>query len=163
MARRVRVTGSDGEWIAELGASGVTLSSTNQEAGAFVVTDEGAGHFAIDGPPAARHGVAVASGGDTAWVSIDGHVFEFQVTQDADRAPRPAARDQDALSPPMSATVVRVAVRPGDVVQAGDTLVLLEAMKMELSIRAPRAGTVRAIHCREGDLVQPGTVVVDLE
>src|SRR5262245_2450934 len=129
MARRVRVTGSDGEWIAELGAAGVTLSGTNQEAGAFVVTDEGAGRFAIDGPPTARHGVAVASGGDTAWVSIDGHVFEFQVTQDADRAARSAAqRGHDALSPPMSATVVRVAVRPGDAVQVGDTLVVLEAM-----------------------------------
>ena len=83
------------------------------------------------------------------------------MTQDTGAA-RPASRDQDALSPPMSATVVRVAVRPGATVQAGDTLIVLEAMKMELPIRAPRAGTIRAVHCREGDLVQPGTVLVEL-
>ena len=143
MPRRVRVVGTDGEWVAELGASGVTLSGID---GAFVVTDEGAGRFLVDGAPAARHGVAVASGSDAAWVSIDGHVFEFQVRQDVGAA-RPVSRDQDALSPPMSATVVRVAVRPGTTVEAGDTLVVLEAMKMELPIRSPRAATVRAVHC----------------
>lgn len=153
MPRRVRVTGTDGEWVAELGASGVTVSGVS---GAFVVTDEGAGRFLVDDSSAAAAGV-----GDVVWVSLDGHVFEFQVTQDAGAA-RPASRDQDALSPPMSATVVRVAVRPGTTVQAGDTLIVLEAMKMELPIRAPRAGTIRAIHCREGDLVQPGTVLVEM-
>jgi len=147
------VTGTDGEWVAELGASGVTVSGVS---GAFVVTDEGAGRFLVDDSSAAAAGV-----GDVVWVSLDGHVFEFQVTQDAGAA-RPASRDQDALSPPMSATVVRVAVRPGTTVQAGDTLIVLEAMKMELPIRAPRAGTIRAIHCREGDLVQPGTVLVEM-
>jgi len=41
--------------------------------------------------------------------------------------------------------------------------VLLEAMKMELPIRAPREGRVKALHCRPGELVQPGTALVDLE
>jgi 3-methylcrotonyl-CoA carboxylase alpha subunit len=57
---------------------------------------------------------------------------------------------------------VRIAVQPGAAVQAGDTLIVLEAMKMELPIRAPRAGIVRAIHCHEGDLVQPGVLLVEL-
>ena len=153
MPRRVRVTGSDGEWVAELGANGVTLSGVS---GAFVVTDEGAGRFLVDNSSA-----AAASVGDVVWVSLDGHVFEFQVTQDAGAA-RPASRDQDALSPPMSATVVRVAVRPGATVQAGDTLIVLEAMKMELPIRAPADAVVRAVNCREGELVQPERTLVEL-
>jgi biotin carboxyl carrier protein len=54
-------------------------------------------------------------------------------------------------------------VRVGDHVEAGDTLVVLEAMKMEVPIRAPRAAIVRTIHCVEGQLVQPGMMLVDLE
>jgi len=38
---------------------------------------------------------------------------------------------------------------------------VLEAMKMELPIRAPHDGTIAAVHCREGELVQPGTVLVE--
>jgi 3-methylcrotonyl-CoA carboxylase alpha subunit len=63
----------------------------------------------------------------------------------------------------MAATVVRIAVTPGDRVEDGDVLIALEAMKMELPIRAPRAGIVRAVHCREGELVQPGQVLIDFE
>ena len=76
--------------------------------------------------------------------------------------PSPAA-DLDALAAPMPATVRAVVVQPGAVVAAGDTLVRLEAMKMELAIRAPAAGRVAAVHCREGDLVQPGRPLVTLD
>jgi 3-methylcrotonyl-CoA carboxylase alpha subunit len=40
---------------------------------------------------------------------------------------------------------------------------MLEAMKMELPIKAPREGVVRAVHCHTGDLVQPGVNLVELE
>jgi biotin carboxyl carrier protein len=63
----------------------------------------------------------------------------------------------------MSATVVRIAVKPGDRVRQGDLLVALEAMKMELPIRAPRDGVVTAVRCSEGELVQPGVEVVTIE
>lgn len=80
---------------------------------------------------------------------------------DAD-APRPAA-ELDALAAPMPAAVAAILTRPGAVVKAGDVLVRLEAMKMELAIRAPSAGRVAAIDCRVGDLVQPGRPLVTLE
>jgi 3-methylcrotonyl-CoA carboxylase alpha subunit len=41
--------------------------------------------------------------------------------------------------------------------------VVLEAMKMEHSIRAPEAGTVKALYCREGEMVSEGAVLVELE
>lgn len=78
------------------------------------------------------------------------------------RAPSPADH-LDALAAPMPATVAAVLVRPGAVVAAGDTLVRLEAMKMELAIRAPAAGRVATVDCRAGELVQPGRPLVTLE
>ena len=63
----------------------------------------------------------------------------------------------------MPATVVAITVTPGQEVAAGDLLVMLEAMKMELPISAPRGGRVKALHCREGELVQPGVPLVEME
>lgn len=71
--------------------------------------------------------------------------------------------DADALCAPMPATVTAVAVEPGAAVAAGDTLIRLEAMKMELAIRAPAGGRITAVHCAVGDLVQPGRPLVTLE
>jgi biotin carboxyl carrier protein len=62
----------------------------------------------------------------------------------------------------MPATVRQIRVTPGDQVARGDTLIVLEAMKMELPVRANEHGTVAAVHCREGELVQPGRPLVDI-
>ncbi|WP_177431979.1 acetyl-CoA carboxylase biotin carboxylase subunit [Pseudomonas sp. o96-267] len=70
---------------------------------------------------------------------------------------------QGGLSAPMNGSIVRVLVEPGQAVEAGTALVVLEAMKMEHSIRAPEAGTVKALYCREGEMVSEGAVLVELE
>jgi len=62
----------------------------------------------------------------------------------------------------MSATVVHVAVQPGEPVQAGQTLVILEAMKMEHELRAERDGEVRSLTAVLGELVNEGDVLVHL-
>ena len=67
------------------------------------------------------------------------------------------------VTAPMPATVVKVQVRPGDAVKKGDTLVVLEAMKMELPIRAPGDARVKAVCCREGELVAPDAVLIEFE
>ena len=64
---------------------------------------------------------------------------------------------------PMPATVVAINAAPGQNVNEGDTLIVLEAMKMELPIKAPRAGRVKAIACQPGEQVQPGTPLLELE
>ncbi|HXG90286.1 MAG TPA: acetyl-CoA carboxylase biotin carboxyl carrier protein subunit [Vicinamibacterales bacterium] len=107
--------------------------------------------------------VAVAGPPDNRWVHVDGQVAKIEV-ETLGRSPR--ARPRSAhhdLSAPMPATVTRVLVAPGSAVARGDTLLMLEAMKMELPIRAPRDGVVKAIHCEAGQLVQPGTNLLDLE
>jgi 3-methylcrotonyl-CoA carboxylase alpha subunit len=62
----------------------------------------------------------------------------------------------------MPATVRRVLVNVDDPVRPGDTLLILEAMKMELPIRATDTGIVSAVNCREGELVQPGVPLVEI-
>ena len=66
-----------------------------------------------------------------------------------------------AVTAPMPATVIRINVKPGDAVKKGDVLVLLEAMKMELPVRATDAGVVAAIRCREGQLVDADAVLLE--
>ncbi|VXC78031.1 Biotin carboxylase / Biotin carboxyl carrier protein [Pseudomonas sp. 9AZ] len=67
------------------------------------------------------------------------------------------------LTAPMNGSIVRVLVEAGQQVEAGAALVVLEAMKMEHSIRAPHAGTVKALYCSEGEIVSEGAVLVELE
>lgn len=71
--------------------------------------------------------------------------------------------DAGGLTAPMNASVVAVSVAVGDAVAAGAPLVVLEAMKMEHSIRAPRDGVVAALFCSPGELVAEGTPLVELE
>lgn len=65
------------------------------------------------------------------------------------------------LTAPMNGTVVAVLVDKGAVVKAGDTLVIMEAMKMEYSIKASKDGTVNDVFYATGDLVQDGAELVD--
>jgi biotin carboxyl carrier protein len=98
--------------------------------------------------------------GDARWGFIDGRAFELSEARPAAR--RRAGSHHGAVSSPMPATVRRIAVAPGDSVKAGDLLIVLEAMKMELPVRAAHAATVLAITCREGELVQPGVPLIEL-
>ena len=125
------------------------------------ITPLGNGRFEVAGTSGRQLADAVRSGGTT-WVFLDGRVH---VIGTATGAARTAGRrdDEFALAAPMPATVSAVHVEPGQPVASGDVLVTLEAMKMELAIRAPRDGRVRRIACRPGDLVQPGVPLVELE
>ena len=64
------------------------------------------------------------------------------------------------ISGPMSAKVVRVCVGVGDAVTEGDTLVVVEAMKMEMPIPATQSGIVREVCVKEGEHVQPDELLV---
>jgi methylmalonyl-CoA carboxyltransferase small subunit len=63
----------------------------------------------------------------------------------------------------ITGTVVKVVAQPGQSIQPGDTLLVLEAMKMETNITAPVAGRVRTVTVAPGDGVKAGQVVVELE
>lgn len=109
-----------------------------------------------------RRTVAVAGPADARWVSVDGQVFVLDVSGEPASRTRARGAAQGSLTAPMPATVVKLLVAAGDTVAEGDTLMVLEAMKMELPIRAPRDGRIGAVHCRVGELVQPGVPLLEL-
>ncbi|WP_422909368.1 acetyl/propionyl/methylcrotonyl-CoA carboxylase subunit alpha [Pseudomonas sp. MAC6] len=100
--------------------------------------------------------------GDTLYLHYAG---ELRSIQRVDPIAEVEASHQQhgGLTAPMNGSIVRVLVEAGQQVEAGTALVVLEAMKMEHSIRAPHAGTVKALYCSEGEMVSEGTVLVELE
>lgn len=67
------------------------------------------------------------------------------------------------LVAPMNGSIVRVLVEAGQAVEAGTVLIVMEAMKMEHSIRAAQAGVVKSLFCTEGELVSEGAVLLEME
>ena len=75
-------------------------------------------------------------------------------------APAAAAEKERDLRAPMTGRVVKVAASPGAAVRARETLIVLEAMKMEYRLTAPRDGVIESVSCSEGDRVDLGRVLV---
>jgi acetyl/propionyl-CoA carboxylase alpha subunit len=157
MPKRLQISAGADHWTADVSGHRITLTPGE---GPVTVT-RADDRLRVDGFGEPLAGDAIAAG-DVVWVTVGGEVFSFTVAHGARRA-KSETRDHDAFTPPMSATVVRIAVKPGDAVKDGDVLIALEAMKMELPIRAPRDGVVRAVHCEPGDLVQPDQVLLELD
>ena len=130
------------------------LGATALGGGRFLVSDGTHQHVAY----------AVVAG-SVRWVFLNGHTYVVGSGQSAvGSKERPARRDDDlALAAPMPASVSSVNVAVGQQVARGDVLIMLEAMKMELPIKAPRDGRVTTIACRQGELVQPGIPLLELE
>lgn len=136
------------------------------------VTEVSPGELLLD-RDGRRTRVFIAVDGERRWIFCEGQVYQIEVAETA--APptpgatmptatrRPRAAMPGALSAPMPATVLRIQTTPGAVVKKGDTLLVLEAMKMETPVVSPYDATVRAVHVAEGDRVAGGAVLVELE
>jgi propionyl-CoA carboxylase alpha chain len=104
-----------------------------------------------------RRAVRVARAGGKAWVLADGRLFALA---EQPRFAEPGAGViAGGLTAPMPGRVVRVLVTPGQEVAAHAPLVVLEAMKMEHTVRAAAAGIVRAVHVAVGDQVDGDRVL----
>lgn len=109
-----------------------------------------------------RWRVVIAGPADARWVFVDGQVERVEVVTPTSSRARSRSGPSD-MSAPMPATVVKVLVEPGASVAKGDPVLMLEAMKMELAVRAARTGIVRAVHCKQGELVQPGVQLLEID
>jgi pyruvate carboxylase subunit B len=103
----------------------------------------------------------------TIWT--DEHRLEVEILDERWRAIRDAAATSETqhgpapLVAPMPGLIVRVAVQVGDAVEAGQSLVVMEAMKMENELRAAARGTVKSIQVEVGTAVEKGVVLVEME
>jgi len=120
--------------------------------------------------------VEVTVEGETFTVEVEGLPSRPLATGQGERrrpsqiAPPPRHRRATRASPsdnilrsPMPGRVIAIMVRPGDQVSAGDEVCVVEAMKMEQSIRATRDGVVKAVHVQPMDSVRANDPLIELE
>ncbi|HEY9033116.1 MAG TPA: biotin/lipoyl-containing protein, partial [Pseudomonadales bacterium] len=77
-------------------------------------------------------------------------------------APVTAAAGGEPVNAPLAGNIFKVHVKPGEQIQQGDVIVILEAMKMETEIRAPKAGLVQDVYVKEGDSVTVGEALITI-
>jgi biotin carboxyl carrier protein len=175
--RRFSVKLGNKERIVELGAGddgrprvvvdGVerALELTVVDDGAWLVRDGGAQTLAYVDGQAGKMGVSIKRPGADP-VVVTAEVVEARsaaVAALAQQAQRAAGGGPSTVKSPMPGRLVKILVRPGERIAAGQPVVVVEAMKMENELRAPRAGTVREIRGAEGAAVEAGQDLVVLE
>jgi 3-methylcrotonyl-CoA carboxylase alpha subunit len=126
----------------------------------FAVEDLGGGVWRATSEAGAAS-LWAAGSRENPWVYYGGVVYRLGVGNAP--ATRQHRDDLASLSAPMPATVRAVLVAPGQSVVRGETVVILEAMKMELPLRAPHDGVVKDVRCQPGELVQPGTALLEIQ
>ena len=124
--------------------------------------------------PAAVAPAAPAGGPESYRVEVNGKAYDVTVspqgavetvapaTAPAAAAPASPTGPSTVVEAPMAGNIVRIAVNAGQQVEAGQVVVVLEAMKMETDVRAPVAGSVGDIRVKEGDAVALGAALLTL-
>ena len=113
-------------------------------------------------------------------VSVDGKVYDVvvgptgsvsSVQPSASAAPQAAPQNAPTavsssnatpLEAPLAGNIFKVLVKPGQAIQEGEVVIILEAMKMETEVRAQQAGQVVSVDCKEGDAVSTGDVLLSI-
>ena len=104
--------------------------------------------------------VEVKSGGDISSIQVAGQASAVPQAS-APQAATPAVNAED-IPAPLAGNIWKVLVSPNQQINEGDTLVILEAMKMETEVKAARSGTVVAVNVSEGDQVSAGQAIISL-
>jgi len=99
-------------------------------------------------------------------IQINGQLYKIQ---DEDIIAKQGSKKKsqndlpDNITPPMPAVVVTTYVKPGDIVEKGQKVIVLSAMKMETTLVAPFAGIVISVNASAGDKVAPGDILVEIK
>jgi biotin carboxyl carrier protein len=153
-SRVVEITGSDGRYRITIGEQVLEVDARQPAPGVYSLLVDGTSYTAdvLD-----RDGACV--------VHVGGEAYEIVVEEQTrhiirTRGGAAAGARSRTLSAPLPGKISRVAVRPGDTVQAGDTLLVIEAMKMENEFKASGAGTVAEVRVEPGQAVNAGDVLI---
>jgi geranyl-CoA carboxylase alpha subunit len=95
------------------------------------------------------------------YLAVDGHSFQFDEVSAFPNVD--AQKDASRARAPVAGKVTQVVAMPGMAVAAGQQLLCVEAMKMEMWLCAEGEGTVKAVHVIAGDQVESGAVLVELQ
>lgn len=134
------------------------------------LTAPGEGWLYWEGRPSQTVPFCVRRQGEQIYLWVAGQTFTLPLAPSGPRrsggrgvADGGGAPHSGELKAPMPGTVLQVRVRPGDAVAENQPLVIMESMKMEMTLSAPKAAIVGEVLCEEGQLVALGAVLVKLE
>jgi biotin carboxyl carrier protein len=153
-SRVVDVAGADGRYRVTIGDDVWDVDARLTAQGIYSLLVDGVSHVAdvLD-----RDGVCVIDvGGESYEVTVEEQTRHIIRTRGGAAG---GARSR-TLTAPLPGKISRVAVRPGDAVQPGDTLLVIEAMKMENEFKAGAAGTVAEVRVAPGQAVNAGDVLI---
>ena len=105
----------------------------------------------------------ISSDNARSWVTINGQTFVLTKSSGARRSSHGGQHTAGELTAPMPGQVRAVNVNEGDTVTKGQTLLVLEAMKMEIRIQAPRAGKIAKLLVKQGQTVEREQVLIEVE
>ena len=107
----------------------------------------------------------VASKNGTLWAHVNGRTFTIESAGRTRRGGKAAAGSANPgeIAAPMPGKIIKVMVAPGTAVEAGQVVIVMEAMKMEYTLKAAGAGTVSTISCEAGEQVPLGKILAKLE
>jgi biotin carboxyl carrier protein len=132
-----------------------------------IETGPGASHFISSGKGYHIEVVSVDREAKTVEVRVNGKPCRIELRKPLDLVLEKmgmhagASHRLNSIKAPMPGLIVGIAVQVGDAVKPGDTVLILEAMKMENVIKASGEGTVRKIHATKGDRVEKGHPLID--
>ncbi len=148
----------DAEVISRDGMTIRVRIGDRQLAAEFAPNSDGGGVLAIDGR---RYPVFGARRKDSILVSVGPASFEFKPAEAASRRRARGLAAAEIIAP-MPGKVLSVMVRDGDLVEAGQALVVIDAIKMETTLAAERAAMVKHVRVEEGQMVDHGAVLIEL-
>ena len=141
----------DGTYSATIGDHSYTVSMKSGNDSGFILTLNNV-----------QSHIYTASEDDNRYLYVDGQNYALTVENERSSRRRSSGGQAGSLTAQMPGQVTEVHVNEGDQVESGQTLVILEAMKMEIRITTPTDGTVKQILVSKGDVVKRGQLLVEL-
>ena len=146
------------------GDHGITLSHDNNILDVeYTVISSHHLHLIVNGSPVNAY---FAREGNVKTVIIRGipyFIGDADIVNTPSRGKKKSQAVPQEITPPMPAIVVRILVAEGDRVKQGESVIVVESMKMETTLTAPSNGRVKAVNVAQGDKVMPGQILVDID
>ena len=168
MVKHLLIDGKRFDLVVRTEGKGFTVTAGERTVSGERSWTAGALDLTIDGRSQEAVVIPGAHGRVEVWIDSERHLVEEErrgghsATTGGTSGSLHAGRDETIVAP-MPAKVLRVAVAEGEAVEEGQTVVVLESMKMEFAIHAPAPGRVKRVRVAAGDMVVAGVDLVELE